>query len=264
MSNANATVTSRSELIELVTAAMARQLPLTESLVRQMAIIAIDSLACLSCALPSAATIESWIDGSAMVQAGHYALRGSMAVECMLRANVGPVLAAQTAEVAALRVVNEQHQCARSACIENGIQDAPLLQDMIETLAKQRNDAMTRVGELEQLLSSKATDTEALEMYRELLKPFRCDGELAIQTLRRVIAIANDWREANGVWSKRMGDVSLNAGRDVAIHSTSFLAVVKHGNATMSMCNITSIDDAKKIAEQIAKKYFAEHIGETQ
>lgn len=260
----NTTIMSRTEQIELITAAMIRRLPLSqESTVRQLATIALDVLAGLSCALPSAATIESWYDTSAMVQDGEYMLRRSLAVEHMLRSTIAPILVAQASEVAELRAMDAQYKCARSACVEAGVPDMPLVQDMVDALRKQRDDALYRVTELESSPTSIA-DKDALEAYRSIIRPLRRDGELAIQTLRRIVAIANDWREDGGVWKKRIGDVSLTAGRDITIHSPSYLAAVVHGNTTISMCGIASIDDAKKQAEQIAAKHFSEHIGATQ
>lgn len=254
------TVTSRAEQIELITAAMMRRLPLSqESTVRQLATIAIDVLAGLSCTLPSAATIESWYDASAMIQEGQYMLRGPLAVEYMLRSMIAPILVAQSAEVAELRIVDVQHRCARSACVEAGIQDMPLVQDMVDTLRKQRDDALTlpHVGEC-------AMNREVLKIYHDVLRPLKQGNESLLETLHRLVNIANDWREDGGVWKKRIGDVSLTAGRDITIHSPSFLAAVVHGNMTMSMCGIASIVDAKKLAEQIAKTHFAEHIGAAQ
>lgn len=135
---------------------------------------------------------------------------------------------------------------------------------MVDALVKQRDDAQARVVELEKETSKSVADKDALETYRELLKPFRRDGELAIQTLRRIVDIANDWRQDGGVWKKRMGNVELTAGRDVTLHRPSFLASVQHGYKTMNVCNIASIEDAKSIAVQVAKEHFAAHIGATQ
>lgn len=257
-------VASRTEQTTLIAAAMRRSLPFIEERVAQrLAEVSLDVLAGSSCALPSATTIGSWwFDSVETVK--YKCLFGSTAVEHMLRTTIAPILAAQAAEVAELRAIDAQYRSARAACVEARIPVEPLLQDMVDALVKQRNEALVRVVELEKETSKPIADKDALETYRELLKPFRRDGELAIQTLRRIVDIANDWRQDGGVWKKRMGNVELTAGRDVTLHRPLFLASVQYAYTSVNVCNIASIEDAKSIAVQVAKEHFAAHIGATQ